>query len=38
MCINSPTTKADETAMGFLQIKLAANEQVGWTGGFGVVR
>jgi len=24
--------------MGFLQIKLAANEQVGWTGGFGVVR
>jgi hypothetical protein len=25
-------------AMGFLQIKLATNEQVGWTGGFGVVR
>jgi hypothetical protein len=25
-------------AMGFLQIKLAASEQVGWTGGFGVVR
>jgi 8-hydroxy-5-deazaflavin:NADPH oxidoreductase len=25
-------------AMGFLQIKLAANEQVGWTGSFGVVR
>jgi predicted dinucleotide-binding enzyme len=25
-------------AMGFLQIKLAASEQVGWMGGFGVVR
>jgi 8-hydroxy-5-deazaflavin:NADPH oxidoreductase len=25
-------------AIGFLQIKLAASEQVGWTGGFGVVR
>ena len=25
-------------AMGFLQIKLAASEQVGSTGGFGVVR
>jgi 8-hydroxy-5-deazaflavin:NADPH oxidoreductase len=25
-------------AMGFLQIKLAATEQVGWTGGFAVVR
>jgi predicted dinucleotide-binding enzyme len=25
-------------AMGFLQLKLAASEQVGWTGGFGVVR
>ena len=25
-------------SMGFLQIKLAASEQVGWTGGFGVVR
>jgi predicted dinucleotide-binding enzyme len=25
-------------AMGFLQIKLAAAEQVGWTGGFAVVR
>jgi len=24
--------------MGFLQIKLAASERVGWTGGFGVVR
>jgi 8-hydroxy-5-deazaflavin:NADPH oxidoreductase len=24
-------------ALGFLQIKLAAGEQVGWTGGFGVV-
>ena len=25
-------------AMGFLQIKLAASEKVGWTGGFAVVR
>jgi len=25
-------------AMGFLQIKLAASEQIGWTSGFGVVR
>ena len=25
-------------AIGFLQIKLAAAEQVGWTGGFAVVR
>jgi predicted dinucleotide-binding enzyme len=25
-------------SMGFLQMKLAASEQVGWTGGFGVVR
>jgi 8-hydroxy-5-deazaflavin:NADPH oxidoreductase len=25
-------------AMGFLQIKLAAGEQVGWAGGFGIVR
>jgi 8-hydroxy-5-deazaflavin:NADPH oxidoreductase len=25
-------------AMGFLQLKLAANEHVDWTGGFGVVR
>ena len=25
-------------AIGFLQIKLAASEQIGWTGGFGVVR
>jgi hypothetical protein len=23
--------------MGFLEIKLAASEQIGWTGGFGVV-
>jgi len=25
-------------SMGFLQIKLAASEQIGWTGGFAVVR
>jgi 8-hydroxy-5-deazaflavin:NADPH oxidoreductase len=25
-------------AMGFLQLKLAANEELDWTGGFGVVR
>jgi 8-hydroxy-5-deazaflavin:NADPH oxidoreductase len=25
-------------AMGFLQIKLAASEQIGWTSGFGIVR
>ena len=25
-------------AMGFLQIKLAASEKIGWTGGFAVVR
>ena len=25
-------------AMGFLQIKLASSEQVGWAGGFGIVR
>jgi 8-hydroxy-5-deazaflavin:NADPH oxidoreductase len=25
-------------ALGFLQIKLAASEQIGWTGGFAVVR
>ena len=25
-------------AMGFLQLKLAASEELGWTGGFGVVR
>ena len=25
-------------SMGFLQMKLAASEQVGWTGGFGVIR
>ena len=25
-------------AMGFLQIKLAASEKIGWTGGFVVVR
>jgi predicted dinucleotide-binding enzyme len=25
-------------AIGFLQIKLAASEKIGWTGGFGVVR
>jgi predicted dinucleotide-binding enzyme len=34
-----PLRRARELeAMGFLQIKLAAAEQVGWTGGFAVVR
>jgi predicted dinucleotide-binding enzyme len=31
-------TRAREMeALGFLQITLAANEQVSWTGGFGIV-
>ncbi len=25
-------------AIGFLQLTLAVNEKVGWTGGFGIVR
>jgi 8-hydroxy-5-deazaflavin:NADPH oxidoreductase len=29
---------AELEALGFLQITLAASEQVGWTGGFGIVR
>ncbi len=29
---------AELESLGFLQITLAASEQVGWTGGFGVVR
>ena len=29
---------AELEALGFLQITLAASEQVGWTGGFGVIR
>lgn len=34
-----PLRRARELeAMGFLQIKLAAAEQIGWTGGFAVVR
>ena len=34
-----PLTRARELeAMGFLQLKLALNEHLDWTGGFGVVR
>ena len=34
-----PLSRARELeAIGFLQIKLAASEQIGWTGGFAVVR
>ena len=34
-----PLSRARELeAMGFLQLKLAANEELDWTGGFGVVR
>jgi 8-hydroxy-5-deazaflavin:NADPH oxidoreductase len=34
-----PLRRARELeAIGFLQIKLAASEQIGWTGGFAVVR
>jgi 8-hydroxy-5-deazaflavin:NADPH oxidoreductase len=34
-----PLSRARELeAVGFLQIKLAASEQIGWTGGFAVVR
>lgn len=33
-----PTKRARELeAVGFLQLTLAANEKVSWTGGFGII-